>query len=276
MAKKKQLPAGKSKADKLKDAAKRKAATSKKKKPASSPAGSAVETPAAPASAQAPVSSPTGSLVSRETWEQDQARLQSAAEDADTLDELNATESDADSSYTAKVNAAKTAAAKRKLELEQQKGEFEKSKSSDYKALDTSLAYRGASRSSAAVRGTSDVMTQHTNTANQFKNAELGVDTEVKDINTQAEIERGTIKGRVAKRRQTLAQRAAARGVYSAGAGQADGGVNAPGINTKAPTVKVAKPSKSVSKAVKSRGTQIKVDAARRAAAAKRRVKGKK
>lgn len=282
MAKSKQLPAGKSKAAKLKEAAKRKAAASTKKKKASSSAGgAAVNLPEAPISAQAPVSSPTGSLISRETWEQDQARLQSAAEDADSLDELNTAEADADAAYTAKTNAAKTAAAKRKLEIEQQRGEFEKSKSTDFKALNTSMAYRGATRSSAAMRGTADVTTQHNNIANQYKNAELGVDTEVNDINTQATNEREGVKAMVTRRRGTLAQRAAARGVYSAGAGSEDGGVDAPGINGPASPVTAATKAAKTYKGKyrgpdKYKGNMAKVAAAKRAAAAKRRVKGKK
>jgi hypothetical protein len=281
MAKVKQLPAGKSKAAKLKEAAKRKAATSKKKKATTKVADPSVATPTAPLSAQAPVSSPTGSLISPETWAQDQARLQSAAEDQDTADSLNEAEADADATYTSRTTEAAKAAALRKIELQKQKDQFDKEKSTDFKNLNTNMAYRGASRSSAADRSTKELGNQHTNIANSYKDAELSVDTEVSDINTKAFNEREATKSYVNKRRGTLAQRAAARGVYSEGAGSEDGGVNAPGIDGPAtPAAKAAKAAKTYKGKYrgpdKYKGNMAKVAAAKRAAAAKRRVKGKK
>lgn len=285
MAKTKQLPAGKSKA--ITAAAKRKAASSKtsttKKstttKKVSAPrvaAPSAVATPTAAVSAKAPVSSPTGSLISQETWQSDQARLQSASEDQDTVDTLNETEANADSTYTAKTTAAAKAAALRKLELDQQKAQFEKNKSEDYKNLDNSMAYRGATRSSAAERGYKGVVNQHTNIANEYKNAASAVDTEVNDINTQAYNEREATKGFVTKRRGSLANRAAAKGVYSVGSASEDGGVSAPIINDAepaspgAPAASPASPASPAAKAAK------KKKAASNTAAAKRRIAAKK
>lgn len=275
MAKSKQLPAGKSKAAKVKAAAKR--ATAKKaSKKKSSPAGP--KAPTAPESAKAPVSSPTGSLVSPETWAADQARLQSAAEDADTVDELNQEEASADSDYTSRVSEAKTLAAKRKLDLAKQKSEFDKTKSDDYKSAGNAFAYRGASRSSAASRGVRDIATQHSRVDNEFTGETVAADNFVKDTEANAATLRGERKAYVTKRRGTLAHRAASRGVYSDGAANGEAGVSAPTFAPGAAAAAKAKKAKAAPTFKgkyqgpdKYKGDKKKIAAAK-AAAAKRRV----
>jgi hypothetical protein len=292
MAKVKQLPAGKSKADKLKEAAKRKAAAAKKasataksdksKATAAKAATQPGPAPTAAPSAQAPVSSPNGSLVSAQTWEADQARLQSAVEDADTTDELNSQDVEADTKYTSAVNEATKTAAQRKLELAQQKDQWSKAKGDDYKNLDTNMAYRGAARSSAADRGLAQVKTAHTNTANQFANEETNATNYVTDVEAKAKIAREATKGYVTKRRGTLAERAAARGVLSVGSAPVDNeeaGIEPPTMLPPSTPSVAAKAAAKTSKASAAKAKAAKTAAAKaKAAAAKRRIakKGKK
>lgn len=272
----KQLPAktykGKYKGpDKFKGDEKKIAAWKAAKRKAGSTTASpdaAVVAPTAPISAQAPVSSPTGSLISRETWQSDQARLQSAADDAEAAETLNETESAADSEYTSTINETTKAAAQRKLELQKNREELRRRKADDFKGLNTNLAYRGASRSSAAARGTKEIATAHSTAETGLNNAETAVNNEVNDITTQATNNRESIKARVAKRRQTLAQRAAAQGVYSVGSAAEDTGVDAPTIdNTPEPVAPAPAPAAPGKK---------KKSAAARAEAAKRRISKKK
>lgn len=289
--KKKQLPAGKSKAAAVKSAAKRKLATTKSKASTkkigtattSSPAGGA-NNPLQPVSVKAPVSSPDGSLVSPETWQSDLARLQSAADDQDTLDSLNEAETKADSDYTSRTTEATKNAALRKLELARQKDNYEKSKSTDYKNLDANLAYRGATRGSAAERGLKEVATTHANLDNEYKNAESSVDTELNDVKTRAYNEREQIKGFVTKRRGSLAARAAAKNVYSVGSAAKDSGDTAPSLpaesssydSTPAPAAPAAAPTAVTPMPTIKKTSTKKKKATSNAAAAKRRIAKKK
>ena len=216
----KQLPAGKSK---LKAAAKRKVASKKTsskattKKAAVKPKASAPSSPIVAPDVQAPVSSPTGSLVSPETWRSDQARLQSKYDDAQTVEELNQAEADADENYTKANTEATRASTQRKLELDKQQGEFEKSKAGNYNDVNSTMAYRGASRSSAAARATRQVDTFHNNLDSQYRNERTDADNLVSDTATNSYTEREKVKGRIAAKRGWLATKAASEGVLSEG-----------------------------------------------------------
>lgn len=272
MAKVKQLPA-KSKTAAAKRAlakkAKAKKTTAKKTATtaAAAPAAALPGMPAGPENAQGPVSSPTGSLTTAEDWGAAQARLQSLNEDADSLDELNQADVDADTALTTAETNAKAEQARQAAELKKSRDEFRQKQSTDYKDLNSNMASRGASRSSAMRRGADYVGDEHLKVKSALDVADSKNATFVADATAPVRINTANTKAFTAKRRGTLASRAAAGGVYSPGSSPEDGGVTAPGIN---------EPAAPAPKAPKAPKAKAKLTPAQKAKAAKKRLAKKK
>lgn len=265
--------------NKVQNAAKRRSASgkAKKKSVSASPAPKAVA-PAAPTapenvySATSPVANTNGSLVSPATWEQDQARLQASADDAETAQNLNEEELGAATDYESELASHREKAKLDRLQLDQEKSQFERSKADQYKDLNESLSYRGSLRGSAARRNLASLTSAHSQQETAFSTQDAGITSGLASSEGAAAARKQGRLTNVASRRGILANRAAGKGVYSPGSSPvSDTGITSPTATAPVVTPKPPKPPKP-SKSSKPKKSAI-TNAAKRKAAAK---KGKK
>lgn len=214
-------------------------------------------------------SNSTGSLISPGNWKADQAKLQSSWEDAENVADLDAADSKDALDYQARKDELARDAEKARLQLDQDRQNMRKQAVSEKASLDSSLAYRGASRGSAGIR-------QRANLTNEIAKAEGDFTAADSNITTEKVAAEGTLGANLsaaqaarAAKRKLIAERAAAQGVYSSGSAPvSDTGVSAPGLETPYTTPKPPKPKPVAAPKPKKKAAVT--------AAAKRKVASKK
>jgi hypothetical protein len=179
-----------------------------------------VTTPAKPeptAPVKVPVAGADGSLVSPETWQQDQARLTALREDQDALENIENEEASAALDYDSKKAEYDRDARQRRLDIQKQKQGFQQQKNYDKADLNSNLSYRGAARSSAASRKFSELTSQHAAVDKDLTDAEADTNLSFDVAAPELANTKKTRLSLAAERRRKLAERAAAKGSYTAG-----------------------------------------------------------
>ncbi len=177
---------------------------------------------------QSPVASSTGKIASPSNWQEEQALL-SRGEESDQID--------ADSAqYAIDYENTKTDLTTQKdrdlLDISKKRTDWENTKNGEFSSLNNNLAYRGASRSSAAAKQTGELILNQDKIANDFTTAAANRTADFNTAMARAQSNYSAQQGSITRRKQAVSNKAAMSGSnYIEQAGAVESGVNSPTIS---------------------------------------------